>query len=74
MLRPGDLVFFDASIDDGTQLDHVGLYLGIDTSGHPRFVSSRKSVDGPTMGDAGGNSTLDGTMLYARTFRAARRL
>lgn len=73
-LQPGDLVFFDASSDDGTDIDHVGMYLGLDNSGRHRFVSSRKSIDGPTMGDYRGRSVLDGTGLYAGAFRAVRRL
>jgi cell wall-associated NlpC family hydrolase len=73
-VSPGDLVFFDASTSDGKQIDHVGLLLGRDSGGHWRFVSSRKTVDGPTMGDTGGRSILDGTGLYATAFRAARRL
>jgi hypothetical protein len=73
-LQAGDLVFFDASTDDGTAIDHVGIFLGRDTAGAPRFLSSRKSVDGPTMGDVRGRSTLSGTGLYANSFRAARRL
>lgn len=73
-LSPGDLVFFDASTDDGTQIDHVGIYLGKDSAGAPRFLSSRKTVDGPTMGDVGGRSTLSGTGLYATSWRASRRL
>ncbi|MFC5380878.1 NlpC/P60 family protein [Aquipuribacter nitratireducens] len=72
-LRPGDLVFFDASTDDGTRVDHVGIHLGTDSAGAPRFVSSRKTVDGPTLGDVGGRSTLSGTGLYATAFRAVRR-
>lgn len=73
-LDAGDLVFFDASADDATAIDHVGLYLGADADGHHRFVSSRKTADGPTFGDLGGASILDGSGLYARSFRAARRL
>lgn len=73
-LSAGDLLFFDAATDDGTQLDHVGLYLGVDAGGLHRFLSSRKSIDGPTLGDYAGKSVLDGTGLYARAFRAARRL
>lgn len=73
-LAPGDLVFFDADAGDGPQIDHVGIYVGCDTKGHHRFVSSRKRADGPTMGDVGGRSTLDGDGLYARAFVAARRL
>jgi len=73
-LAPGDLVFFDAATDDGTQIDHMGMYLGLDTAGRHRFVSSRKAIDGPTMGDYRGMSVLDGTGLYAKAFRSARRL
>lgn len=73
-LQPGDLVFFDADAGDGTQVDHVGTYLGPDTGGHHRFISSRKGANGPTLGDTNGKSLLDGTGLYARAFRAARRL
>jgi hypothetical protein len=74
VLQPGDLVFHDASSNDGTQIDHLGIYLGIDSGGHRRFISSRKTADGPTMGDVGGRSILDGSGLYAKTFRAIRRL
>ena len=73
-LLPGDLVFFDASTDDGTAVDHVGIHLGTDSTGAPRFLSSRKGADGPTMGDVRGRSTLSGTGLYATAFRAVRRL
>ena len=73
-LAAGDLVFFDAATDDGTQIDHVGLYLGRDTAGHQRFLSSRKGINGPTLGDYDGKSILDGSGLYATAFRAARRL
>lgn len=74
MLAAGDLVFFDASTDDGTAIDHVGIYLGRDNGGHDRFLSSRKSANGPTMGDLSGKSILDGTGYYATGFRAARRI
>lgn len=73
-LLAGDLVLFDASTDDGTAVDHVGIYLGKDSAGRPRFVSSRKTVDGPTMGDVAGRSNLDGTGLYATSFRMVSRL
>jgi hypothetical protein len=73
-LQPGDLVFFDASADDGALIDHVGIHLGTDSSGAPRFLSSRKGADGPTMGDIRGRSTLSGSGLYATSFRSARRL
>ena len=73
-LTPGDLVFFDASTDDGTRVDHMGIYLGVDSVGAPRFMSSRKTVDGPTFADVGGRSTLSGTGLYATAFRGVRRI
>ena len=73
-LGAGDLVLFDASADDGTDIDHVGMYLGRDDAGRHRFTSSRASADGPTMGDARGRSVLDGTGLYARALRAVRRI
>lgn len=73
-LAPGDLVFFDASTDDGTAVDHVGLYLGVDSAGAARFISSRKTADGPTLGDVSGRSVVTGTGHYALAWRAARRL
>jgi hypothetical protein len=73
-LAPGDLVFFDAATNDGNQIDHVGLYLGLDADRHHRFLSSRKTINGPTLGDQGGKSLLDGTGFYASHFRAVRRL
>ena len=74
ILDVGDLVFFDVESNDGARLDHVGMYLGTDASRAHRFISSRKTANGPTLGDAGGRSTLNGTGTYARRFRAARRL
>lgn len=70
----GDLVFFDADESEGTQIDHVGMYLGLDSENHYRFISSRKEANGPTLCDHRGKSNLDGTGLYARSFRAVRRL
>jgi hypothetical protein len=70
----GDLVFFDADESDGTQIDHIGMYLGLDAGNHYRFISSRKGANGPTLGDSKGKSLLDGTGLYARSFRAVRRV
>jgi cell wall-associated NlpC family hydrolase len=72
-LQPGDLVFFE--VEDGPdQLDHVGIYLGVDNSNHHRFISSRERIDGPTMGDVGGTSLLDDGGHYSTAWRAARRL
>jgi cell wall-associated NlpC family hydrolase len=74
-LQAGDLVFFDAPSDDDRAIDHVGVYLGVDHGGHHRFVHSRTSVDGPTMGgDQHGRSVVDGDGFFARGFRATRRL
>lgn len=73
-INPGDLVFFDAEDDAAGQIDHVGIYLGQDEAGRHRFISSRKSANGPTMGDTNGRSILDGTGYYAKSFRAVRRI
>lgn len=73
-LQPGDLVFFDISSDDDGRIDHVGIFLGQDAAGNYRFISSRKRADGPTLGDFGGRSILNGTGTYATGYRAARRL
>jgi cell wall-associated NlpC family hydrolase len=76
-LQPGDLVLFNAdSGDDGVSatVDHVGIYLGEDAAGRRRFLSSRKTVNGPTMSDLGGASLLDGTGTYARTLHTVHRL
>jgi cell wall-associated NlpC family hydrolase len=73
-LLPGDLVFEDVSTNDGAAIDHVGMYIGRDTSGNYRFISSRKVANGPTFGDNGGKSVLNGTGLYAKGFVSAKRL
>ncbi|HET9317750.1 MAG TPA: hypothetical protein VFQ51_19305 [Vicinamibacteria bacterium] len=75
VLQVGDLVFFDASDDDGDAIDHVGMFLGVDVDGRRRFISSRKTIDGPTLGDVNGASVLDDpSEFYSRAFRAIRRL
>lgn len=71
-LQPGDLVFFD--ISGSTQIDHTGIYLGRDDTGHHRFISSRDTANGPTLGDLGGTSLLDDGGFYSRGFRTAKRL
>lgn len=73
-LEIGDLVFFDASEDDGSAIDHVGIFIGVDAANQHRFISSRKSINGPTLSDFRGKSVLEGTGLYAQAFRAVRRL
>ncbi|WP_189337474.1 NlpC/P60 family protein [Arthrobacter sp. AFG7.2] len=73
-IQPGDLVFFDAEADTAGQIDHVGMFLGADTAGKNRFISSRKSSNGPTLGDAAARSILDGTGYYAKALRGVRRL
>ncbi|KIF77249.1 hypothetical protein QR77_32145 [Streptomyces sp. 150FB] len=74
VLQPGDLVFFELDNDTDDRLDHVGMYLGNDRDGHQMFVSSRKEVNGPTIGDIGGTSRLDGNGYYATALRSAKRL
>lgn len=73
-LSVGDLVFFDADAEDGAQIDHVGMFIGTDANDRYRFISSRKGANGPTLRDYKGKSVLDGTGLYAQSFRAVRRL
>jgi cell wall-associated NlpC family hydrolase len=73
-LQPGDLVFFEVDARTGPRLDHIGIYMGLDTDGHPRFISSRAEANGPTFGDKGGDARLDGDGYYAEGLRSARRL
>ena len=72
-LQPGDLLFFEV---EGTEdeLDHVGVFVGIDSQGHYRFMSSRERANGPTFGDLGGTSLLDDGGMYSKGWRAARRI
>lgn len=83
-IQIGDIVSFsaaevldyDPSPGQGppdSRIDHNGIYLGVDEQGNHRFISSRKSINGPQMSDVSGNSTLEGTGLYAQAFRAIRR-
>ncbi|GAA2457461.1 C40 family peptidase [Streptomyces macrosporus] len=74
VLQPGDLVFFWLDARTKERLDHVGIYLGHDTDGHKIFISSREEVNGPTIGDKGGTSRLDGNGYYAKALRSAKRL
>lgn len=73
-LQPGDLLFFNAGPIGGKHIEHSGIYLGVDDSGHHRFISSRSKADGPTMGDFGGDSLLDGAGYWSSKFRTARRI
>jgi cell wall-associated NlpC family hydrolase len=74
-LLPGDMVFFHGGpVVPGTHIEHTGMYLGVDDRGHHRFISSRTGANGPTMGDTGGESILDGTGHYAEEWRTARRI
>jgi cell wall-associated NlpC family hydrolase len=73
-LQAGDLLFFDLDQAPDRRIDHVAVYLGRDEGGQPRFVSSRRRAEGPTLGDLGGTSVLDDGGHYARSFRAAKRL
>ncbi|MEV7416875.1 NlpC/P60 family protein [Streptomyces sp. NPDC089919] len=74
VLQPGDLLFFKLDQRTGQRLDHTGMYLGNDTEGHKIFISSREEANGPTIGDKGGTSRLDGNGYYASTLRSAKRL
>lgn len=74
-LQIGDVPLFDADTSDpiAGQIDHNGIYIGVDTEGNHRFANSRKTPDAPTFGDLGGNSTLNGSGLYATSLRIIRR-
>ncbi|WP_225804183.1 NlpC/P60 family protein [Streptomyces sp. NK15101] len=77
LLQPGDLVLFNADSGDDkptVTVDHVGIYLGKDTNGKRRFLSSRKTGNGPTMSDLAGSSTLDGTGTYATKLHTVHRI
>jgi cell wall-associated NlpC family hydrolase len=74
VLQPGDVVFFEIDERNGSELDHAGIVLGLDQHGHPRFLSSREEANGPTLGDLGGTSRLDGSGFYAKGLRSAKRL
>jgi hypothetical protein len=74
-LQPGDLLFFNAGPVQNAHIEHSGLFLGQDSAGHYRFISSRAKANGPTFGDDGGASVLDGRDAYwAVRFRTARRI
>ncbi|GAA1895125.1 hypothetical protein GCM10009837_16370 [Streptomyces durmitorensis] len=74
VVQPGDLVFFKLDARTKQRMDHVGIFLGHDADGHKLFISSREEVNGPTIGDKGGTSRLDGNGYYASTLRSAKRL
>ncbi|MFD0367300.1 NlpC/P60 family protein [Streptomyces sp. NPDC127114] len=71
-LRIGDVLFWDN--EDGA-VSHTGIYVGADQHGRQRFVSSRKTPDGPTIGDVGGKSVLNASAsdLYTSSLRVIRR-
>jgi len=80
-LTTGDLVCFDADTNE-TGIDHLGMFLGVDSGGHYRFISSRNSLKGPTMNDSGVSvtgppcyspSTLDGCGWAPDGWRSAVR-
>jgi len=74
-LQPGDLLFFNAGPVQNAHIEHSGIFLGVDSEGHYRFISSRATANGPTLGDAGGAPILDGKSAYwAVGFCTARRI
>ncbi|UQA55800.1 hypothetical protein [Polyangium aurulentum] len=87
LLQVGDLVFFDLSCDyslaspscvkDASAITHAGMFVGKDGAGRYRFISSRVSSDGPTIGNTSGWSVFDmnaSSTYFPKRFRAARRL
>ncbi len=75
VLQPGDILFFDSSSRETPgNINHVGIYMGEDTNGHMRFISSLPSSDGPAFGRSSGSDfILDGSGFWAGALRAARR-
>jgi cell wall-associated NlpC family hydrolase len=77
-LGVGDLVFFDANNDGIDEMHHVGIYLGVDSGGNHRFMSSVKGANGPTMGDHPSRHLLNDLPrsrgYWSQGFRATRRL
>jgi cell wall-associated NlpC family hydrolase len=77
-LAVGDLVFFDANNDGIDEMHHVGIYLGVDSGGNYRFMSSVKGPNGPTLGDVPSRHLLNDLPkskgYWAQGFRATRRL
>ncbi|SBT47666.1 NlpC/P60 family protein [Micromonospora narathiwatensis] len=74
LLQEGDLVFFSHGEEAGPTIQHSGIFIGVDDSGHHRFMSSRVKADGPTFGDFGGESLLDGPSYWSNRFLTARRI
>lgn len=82
-LRIGDVVSFDADSADNVAGeesgdvevtdDHVGIYLGDDGAGNRLYISSRKTVNGPTFSALGGPSYLNGAGTWATSLRHIRR-
>ena len=76
-IQIGDVVLFDADAGEPTegQIDHNGIFLGVDGNGNYRFISSRKTANGPTFADLGGQSTIDlpSGSTYSSRLRKIRR-
>lgn len=71
-LLPGDILMFATDLQPN--LNHAAIYMGRDDRGNHRFMSSRESANGPTMGDLVAPSIIDGHDLFAVNFRAVRRI
>lgn len=74
LLQEGDLIFFSHGAEAGPTIQHSGIFIGVDDSGHHRFMSSRVKANGPTFGDFGGESLLDGPGYWSGRFLTARRI
>ncbi|MFC0533376.1 C40 family peptidase [Phytohabitans kaempferiae] len=71
-MQPGDLVFFALDDDDAALITHSGIYVGDDADGGMRFISSRGTVDGPTIGDVRGDGVIDSGYFGKRLRRVIR--
>ncbi|WIM97700.1 hypothetical protein ACTOB_001248 [Actinoplanes oblitus] len=72
---PCDVIFHDADQSDPEEgtIDHDGIIIGTDATGVIRFISSRKTINGPTFSDLGGRSAVNGTGTYPNRLRIIRR-
>lgn len=75
VLQPGDLVFFDLGPDNGRPVDCVGMYVGMDSNGHRRFVAGRSaSRHAATPGDGTPMLQLDDSGRFSQGFHSAKRI
>jgi hypothetical protein len=72
--QPRNLVFFNVDGSDGPQADHSAIILGVDGSGHYRFIASRTLATARQLATARYAAILNGDGHFGATFVNARRL